>query len=248
MSKMTLYLKAKGDELKLVNVKTCVYTGNINSYVCEFELSSEWDDMNVFAVFCVNDTAYNVALLKDRSCVLPNEVLEEEGEFFIGLYATNGDDENLKRISTGLICVKTEKGCCDECITPIPPLPDVWEQLVSKTIPYIGENKNWYIYDLNENEYTDTGICAVLDAKDIYTKEETDTQLNKKEDKQNKVNTISESSDDIQYPSAKAVKDFVDTTASDFQEQLELKADKQNNQGGFSAGEDTDTNMGAAIG
>ena len=221
MSRMTLYFKADGDELKLIDIKSSVYTGNVNSYICEFELSCEWENMNVFAVFCVNETAYTAALLKDRTCILPNEVLEEEGEFFVGLYATNGDSDNLKRISTGLISARIEKGCFTDGLTPQIPTPDIWEQLISKTVPHIGDNNNWFVYDIEKNEYVDTGICAVLDAKDIYSKEETDIFLEKKEDISNKVTDISYATNSS-YPTANAVINFVSNVCGNYQDKYYL--------------------------
>ncbi|MDY3929117.1 MAG: hypothetical protein SOZ34_07130 [Clostridia bacterium] len=181
MSKMTLYLKADGDELKLIDIKNSVYTGNVNSYSCEIDFSSEWEDLNAFALFYVKNTVYTVALLKEKSCIIPNEVLEENGEFSIGLYATNGETDNLKRISTGFVPVKVEDGCFTEGLAPQAPSADVWEQLISKTVPYIGDNKNWYVYDINSGKYTDTGISAVYD--DCYTKSQIDNELLKKVDK-----------------------------------------------------------------
>ena len=62
-------------------------------------------------------------------------------------------------------------------------------------------------------------------------------KLNEKEDKSNKVTELSNASTDTQYPSAKAVYD-----------ELELKADKQNQNGGFAAGDSSQAQVGGAIG
>jgi hypothetical protein len=56
-------------------------------------------------------------------------VLKENGEIYIGVYATNGKD-NLLRISTNLIPFEVEEGAFREGNLPIAPSPDVWETYI----------------------------------------------------------------------------------------------------------------------
>ncbi len=103
-------------------------SGNTNFYECTFEFSEDWDSLKAFAVF-VEEGAYPVAIL-DGKCIVPHEVLEGSGEIFIGVYATNGED-NLLRISTNLIPFEVEEGAFREGNLPIAPSPDVWETYIA---------------------------------------------------------------------------------------------------------------------
>lgn len=62
-----------------------------------------------------------------------------------------------------------------------------------------------------QSKYTFKIFCAGSggDLSDYYTKSETDTLLNGKENLSNKVTTLSISSTDTEYPSAKCVYDII---------------------------------------
>ena len=66
--------------------------------------------------------------------------------------------------------------------------------------PYIGENNHWYVWDNNEQEFVDSGV----DASGATTKE----------DKSNKVTSITDESTDTQYSSARAVWTLVTTSVA----------------------------------
>ena len=103
-------------------------SGNTNFYECTFEFSEDWDSLAAFAVF-VGEGAYPAGI-DDGKCIVPHEVLEESGEIYIGVYATNGED-NLLRISTNLIPFEVEEGAFREGNLPIAPSPDVWETYIA---------------------------------------------------------------------------------------------------------------------
>ena len=143
----------KNDRLVLNRQAKCV-TGNVNSYTCNFEILMN----NKFVWLCVfkqGENAYQ-QVIKDGKCIIPKEVLENAGVFQIGCYATN---ENA-RISTNWIEIQVLEGAYTEATIPKEPTPDVWETLVMNTLPYIGENGNWYVYDREKGEYTDSRIGA----------------------------------------------------------------------------------------
>ena len=119
MSEMIFYFKALGDELKLTEVKNKAYTGNVNSYICEFDLSEDWDGLSVFAVFSGGDDAYTVLLSEDMHCKIPVEMLSAVGTCAVGLFGTNASEDNLMRISTGLRRIhgrKCAERACSRCV------------------------------------------------------------------------------------------------------------------------------------
>ena len=64
-----------------------------------------------------------------------------------------------------------------------------------------------------QKEQIDSAVAAALekniDLSNYYTKNENDNLLNMKENLSNKIQTISSTSTDAQYPSAKAVYDYI---------------------------------------
>lgn len=72
---------------------------------CNFNLSNDWDDMQITAVFKYMGRKWDV-LLNDNACTVPAEVLEGQEGFTVGLYGTNGDQV----ITSTLITVPVSKG------------------------------------------------------------------------------------------------------------------------------------------
>ena len=175
---MIINFKVNGDTIK-TSEKETFYTGNVNSYICEFEFSEDWDKA---AAFCVmtNGKKSAVLYIADSKCTVPSEILSGKGTVKLGLYGTDGN----KRISTNCVMLKVREGAYeigeDDMTMPI---PDVWEQLVSKTVPKIGDNGNWLVWSMTENKYVDTGIYATVDIGEFYKKSETDKKLSGKVDK-----------------------------------------------------------------
>lgn len=163
-----------------------VYTGNVNTYECLFQIRSDIDGLTWFCVFKQGDKAYQKEIV-NNSCMIPHEVLTNEGVLSIGCYAVNFNESDYKRISTGWVNINPKSGAYSEATAPETPSPDVWETLVLKAVPIIGENGNWYTYDITKNEYVDTGKSASGSGGgspvDAYTKGETDTMFNEKADK-----------------------------------------------------------------
>lgn len=134
------------------------FTGNVNTYFCRFEVECDIEGLIWFCVFKQGEKIYR-QLIENGLCIIPQEVLKIQVPLYIGCYGTNADDE-IRRISTNLIYFDIKQGAYSEATAPEAPSPDVWEILVSKTVPIIGENGNWYIYDVNAESYIDTGTSA----------------------------------------------------------------------------------------
>ncbi len=176
---MIINFNVNGDTIK-TSEKETFYTGNVNSYICEFDFSEDWNNA---AAFCVmtNGKKSAVLYIADSKCTVPSEILSGKGTVKLGLYGTDGN----KRISTNCVMLKVREGAyeigADDMSIPI---PDVWEQLVEKTVPKIGDNGNWFVWSMTENEYVDTGVYATVDIGEFYKKSETDEKLSGKVDKE----------------------------------------------------------------
>lgn len=217
MSDMIFYFKTEGDSLSLLDIKNTAVTGNINSYTCRFDLGNDYEGLTTFAVFSCGDDVYTCALSAENSCVIPHEILKNSGIFDIGIFASNGSESNPKRISTGCIQIPVNPGAYKTGSAPETPAPDVWETLINRNIPKIGENGNWYVWDTLTDGYIDTKKPSVAEADSaldslsespVQNKAVTNA-LSAKENISNKVTAVSAGSTDDEYPSAKAVHDIV---------------------------------------
>ncbi len=158
---MTFYFTLDGDSLLLSDYKTDAKTGNVNSYTCKFQPDDAWGGLNVFSCFKSGEKVYRVALSEENTCTIPCELLAETGEISVGVYATNFDGEDFKRISSNWVSLTVTDGAYNENSTaPAIPTPDFWEELASKMTPKIGENGNWFLWDLESGKYHDTSVSA----------------------------------------------------------------------------------------
>lgn len=156
-------------------------TGNVNTYVCQFDIACDIDNLVWFCVFEQDELVIERVIVNDK-CVIPHEVLIVPKPIYIGCYATNGKDD-IKRVSTNQIFFDVKQGAYREGTQPKVPTPDVWETLINKNIPIIGNNGNWFIWDIEKNEYVDSGKPSQgggggnVDLSDYYTKEQIDEKI-----------------------------------------------------------------------
>ncbi|MCR4719781.1 MAG: hypothetical protein K5768_09155 [Firmicutes bacterium] len=120
---MKFKFKVTGDKLTVTEKNIPTYTGNINTYECEFEFSRSWGDIPVrIAVF--NNV---LVILDNNKCHIPAELLCNQGRIDVGVFGTN-ENEALKRISTNLISISVATGAYREGVAPTEPTPEFWEQ------------------------------------------------------------------------------------------------------------------------
>jgi len=121
---MTFKFEVFNDRIKPLTPMEGV-TGN-TVYECEFTFSSVWEGFTKYAVFVGKEPC--TQLVSNGKCSIPASVLENEGEIYIGVYATNGDAENLKRISTELIPFDVGSGSFIKGAQAAQAAsPDIWE-------------------------------------------------------------------------------------------------------------------------
>lgn len=127
-------------------------SGNVGTYICNFEILDNADFLWL-CVFKKGDVAYQ-QVIEDGSCIIPKEVLEEPDNIEIGCYGTSSD----MRISTNWLTFSVKDGAYSVATAPQVPTPDVWEELMQKTLPYVGESGNWYVYNIETETYVDSGM------------------------------------------------------------------------------------------
>ena len=142
-------------------------TGNVNTYTCEFDIRSENDKLLWFCVFKTADASY-VVPIEDKKCRIPFEVLQKEGTVDMGCYAIGNDESGaVQQVSTGFVQFAVSIGAYCDANTPEVPEHDVWATIALKAVPIVGENGNWYVYDIATDSYIDSDCTAI--GEDGYT-------------------------------------------------------------------------------
>ena len=128
-------LKIAVKDNKLIKVRDrLMIEDTINGIKCHFEFRSGWSDLNPTVVFArghiypttLNPKTISASLDNNNECIVPPEIVSENGEFSIGLFGEN----DTTRIVTDWLYFKTKWGCYDVGVSPNPPTPNVYEQIL----------------------------------------------------------------------------------------------------------------------
>ena len=132
-----LKFRVRGQALTLINpnVNLIPVTDTVNQYLCQFEFSEDWDDLNKVVVF--KNVSYNITkevyLSTSNECYIPWEVLSNSGDIFLEVIGTESRGEVVTvRIPSTLLGFKwqIQEGLLDVSAN-ISPTPDLFEQFVS---------------------------------------------------------------------------------------------------------------------
>nr|DAG38937.1 MAG TPA: hypothetical protein [Caudoviricetes sp.] len=170
-------LKAQKNSLDCT-VRELLTSGSQNVYLCQFDLSKDWDDLTAVAVFQSNNMTISVSL-EGGECQVPWEVLQRGNEgqtVYAGVYGTDGKDIVLPTVWTALgkLLPGTVQG--QNSVPATPSLADQFLAAVSgerekaETAADRAENAaihqpiimggTWWIWNADIEEYTDTGTTA----------------------------------------------------------------------------------------
>lgn len=128
---MSTQIKVKCIDQSLTLVSTpLVASGGLNEDTVTFEFCQKWTGFSNTAVFYRNkkDVYYNL-IDSDNTCYIPQEVLEEDGTLYFGVFGTN--DSGVTRTSE-ILRYKIVQGAITKDIKPSDPTPNIYEQLLAK--------------------------------------------------------------------------------------------------------------------
>ena len=112
-----------------LNKTEIVNEGEYNINTCEFELSEEYIGLTNMAIF-TNGASTFKTMIVDNQCIIPYEVLEQEGTLMVGVYGYECDGDNLvKRYSPTPVAFYIEKGSYTLAQEGEQPSPSVIEQM-----------------------------------------------------------------------------------------------------------------------
>lgn len=105
-----------------------VASGGKNENVIEFNFCHLWDGFAKTAIFYRSeDTVYHVAIPDDR-CIIPHEVLAEEGVMYFGVFGVKDDITRTSEVMR----YRVRKGAITEGVEPSDPTPDIYTQILSQ--------------------------------------------------------------------------------------------------------------------
>ena len=118
-------------------LKTCCHdtlvSDSLNAIKLHFVFSDEWDGMKKTAQFTQRNAqteefvTYNVLLDEDEGAELPNEITD--GTVIVSVFGVDG----IRRLTTNAVALPVIKsGFKGDGQTPIPPTPDLYQQLIAE--------------------------------------------------------------------------------------------------------------------
>lgn len=103
-----------------------IFSGDVNIDRLVVDFNSVWDGFTKTAIFYVSENEVYKMLLKDNTCVIPQEVLKNKGKFYFGIMGVNGD----KVLTSEVITYRVGKGAITSNLIIPNPTPDIYEQII----------------------------------------------------------------------------------------------------------------------
>ena len=141
-----------GDQARLYGLPKAIPTEQVGFSKIGFEFSSEWDGMTKIAQFMQGENKYNVAV-ENNECTCPNELVK--GWVSVRV---RGYSETTVIATANEILLPVSTGFQSGGIPPIPPTPDLYQQLLKSIQDQIGD-----LDDLTTEE-KDNLVAAINEA------------------------------------------------------------------------------------
>lgn len=136
---MKVIVKTNEIEIEKNNL---INSGEYNITPCEFEFSEEYNGLTKMAVFSTCSVDVKVAILNNR-CVIPYEVLENQGQVLLGVYGYESVNDELElRYSPTPKYFYVIQGSYKEGGDPELPPKSEWEQVIEEVNTAIDEANN----------------------------------------------------------------------------------------------------------
>ena len=198
------------NKIEALGIWDSIPSDSINSVVIEFEFAEDWKNLLCVAQFTQGEKTYNVVIENNR-CVLPTEL--KIGNVMLSVFGTKTDGTPFRETSIPFCFEIYDAGFSSTSETPIPPTPDLYEQLIDKFSKEV-------VNSLNGK----TGKVDIVADEGISVD---DTETGKIKIKNTATITVdAEMSDTSENPvQNKVVKGYVDNVASDISDEVAKKLD-----------------------
>lgn len=121
------------DQVLTITDKPTIAAGDVQSVVLQVVFDSKWDGYGKTAVFSTDKIKdpYEVALDTKNSCIIPHEVLANEGILYIGMRGTITTETSTTIKTSNLAKYKIVKGAARGKNTTVPPTPDIYATILN---------------------------------------------------------------------------------------------------------------------
>ena len=152
------------DQVLTVTNTPVIASGGRNESTIEFTFCPKWNDYSVkTAIFYKNkNNVYYAVLDSNNTCVIPHEVLAEDGNIYFGVFGIYGTSTRTSEV----LSYKIVQGAITENIQPPSPTPSIYEQIL--------EN---YQEMLEETERLEEAKVNISDIVNNLTSTDTDKPL-----------------------------------------------------------------------
>lgn len=117
------------NKIETLGIWDSIPSDSINSVDIEFEFAEDWKNLLCVAQFTQGEKTYNVVIENNR-CVLPTEL--KIGNVMLSVFGTKTDGTPFRETSIPFCFEIYDAGFSSTAETPIPPTPDLYEQLIDK--------------------------------------------------------------------------------------------------------------------
>ena len=131
---MIVRVAISGQELYWHSAPPRLASDSVNQVVFEFLPSSDWDGFAMVAQFTQNGNTYN-QVVKDGHAKMPVEI--GVGKLELSVFGTSGSES--RNTVVALETVVRQSGFKSDGQTPIPPTPDLYDQLLQRIDAASGE-------------------------------------------------------------------------------------------------------------
>ena len=115
-------------ELVVTDAPPVIASGDVQTDKVRFEFCSKWDGMAKTAVFYRDGVSpINVLVDSNNECIIPQEVLKDEGTFWFGVMGVK--DGKVK--TSEVLKYKVKKGAVTTGTAVPDPTPDIYAQLIT---------------------------------------------------------------------------------------------------------------------
>ncbi len=140
------------DQRLVTSSNPIIASGGRNEDEIKFSFSSLWDGFEKSAVFYRSEDEVYRAVISDNRCVIPHEVLRNEGVMYFGVFGVKDDTIRTSEIMKYYI----SKGAITEGTNPSDPTPDIYTQ-------YVGRIVSLEKFTINGESYSASGEIVQLE-------------------------------------------------------------------------------------
>lgn len=138
-----------------ITINNNINAGEYNITPCEFTFTEEYENLTKEAIFSSCDGSVIKTSILNNQCTIPFEVLQQEGNVLLGVYAYETDnDELVLRYSPAPQYFNVKKGSFQVGNDPDLPSPTEWERVLEQINQAIEETNNLNITANKEGKVT----------------------------------------------------------------------------------------------